>query len=730
MKPFNWLTSADFWTPSRLVFKGKVDQLPELEDIKQQKNTESNSACDDIRRKVNQLLNTDGFRETLDQEAIKGYEQMVNKEGFIKPDDFPKLKSSYEFMEKGWEKVQAGLAKMNEHIEQAVAKKIISKDDIDFYKENLAKNVFNGKNIVDDKFLEKTEKELTDSLKKRVDEKDEFDKLQHHPLVKEGKLTIGKGQEVVVPDETGYLKMSVPDRRKFLEKIQEHLKKAEAYSKIQEGVEAPQLTAKYTSLLTQARDVEKVMGQATVDEFLTEFEKQPTEEKKYWIQEMANGNQLERYRDLWGDIRSTFPEGEAARNEMENARDQMGWTELFNKFGQLKQAESARLNGAYEQKLNAMHQQKVISDETLRSFMEDGDGIESQDLQGKYYYMQEFDRQMEPYQELRSNIDAIEDKKIKDELNKMYSQPKQGYTEIYDRYIELTESDMEEGGEEGEDEKVLNRIPDVTRREGIVEAVEMLDTPEALQDMLEMVERMLEGENEEGFNGYDVKDSISQIVMSEAMSGEAANDDQETGGETADSEADPRVTNRVISFQKVSEERGQKPKNSFFSRFLNRSRDSNEEEVDDRVISIQDRIRQRRQSQMPEIKNEEPAEELYRKENNQPMDQDEVAEQMEIASEKGLATFEHEGFRQVENKQGRRVTIVNINDQPSLDHLMRTNRENPYKGVQHGGSQRDYIHFTISRNNGNEIDLELRDLQAMQQYLKAKIQRQVMQKAA
>jgi hypothetical protein len=85
------------------------------------------------------------------------------------------------------------------------------------------------------------------------------------------------------------------------------------------------------------------MGEITIKKYLDGFKKIDNQEKAHWIKELKNGNQLRRYRELWGSIRSNLKGTNL--EHMESLRDKMGWSQLFAEFGRVRaktQKESVR----------------------------------------------------------------------------------------------------------------------------------------------------------------------------------------------------------------------------------------------------------------------------------------------------------------------------------------------------------------------------------------------------
>ena len=426
---------------------------------------------DVIRHGIAQLLKDPYFQKTLDKEALKNYQDLVDKKGHVNPDDTESLSRFYGFMKNQFEDVKKFKKKITDHVEQAIREKVITEKDRIFYKKKMKENVLSGKQIVTREILKQAEKDILESLENRRKERKEYDDLVNSPINQDGFLHIDKNDKIQIVDEQGYLGMSVPERRKWLKKIREALPKAKKYAEKQNGIESEKLEKEYKALLDEARK-EGVIGLKTIRKFMDGFKKINLKEKEYWIQEMENGNQLKRYQDLWTDIRKTL-KGPALKR-MEGLRDKMGYTELLQEFGRFCEKESSRIVGEYEKKLENAYQQKVISKHTKLSFLQD---IRNQPLKEQQQYLEDFDKEMERYETLRSKIDQLKDKRSQKVLNEMYESNEYGYSEIQAKYNRLTgqASDGQASLSQEKDRKILNSITNETIKEGIIEADEKLN---------------------------------------------------------------------------------------------------------------------------------------------------------------------------------------------------------------------------------------------------------------
>lgn len=438
-----------------------AEQMKEFEATESAEISENG---DVIRSHMNQILRDPYFQKTLDKESLKGYQDIADKKGHINPDDTENLKRFYKFMQEQWKEIHQMKKRITSHIEKAIQEKIITEEDRVFYKEKMKENVINGNQIVTKEILEKAEKEILESLTKRKNERREYDQIANHRLLEESKfLKISKKESIEVPNEKGFLKLSVPERRILLKKLKTALSKAERYADEEGDIEAEKMIADYKKALMEASE-EGFIGKRTMEKYIEGFKKIDNREKKYWLGEMRNGNQLKRYSELWKNICKTL-EG-APLKRMDQMRDKMGYSELLHEFGHIKEAESNSITNDYSQRLKVMHQQGVISLHTMKAFIND---IKSQTLEGKKEYMKGLDQQMQKYKILRVKINQLKDKGARQFLDEMYTSMEYGFSEIEAKYKRFTSQKIGLGDAlsvNGDAEVILNNMEsDVVRKE-------------------------------------------------------------------------------------------------------------------------------------------------------------------------------------------------------------------------------------------------------------------------
>jgi len=437
-----------------------AEQFEENEQLPDQ--TMVGESADGIRSQVAAFLRDKEFRETLEPEAIRNYEDIVNKKGHIKPDDMANLRKFYEFMKGQYEEIQGGKRRIKKHIDQAIRERIITDKDRKFYEEKMGENITTGNQNVTTEIMEQAEKDVLDSLDNRRAERKKYDDLANSPLVEKGFLMVDETKKIPIPDENKFLRMSVPERRKWLKSVEEMMSEAEMFCKNREKAETLKLTREYEILLKGAKK-EKIIGDKTIREFMEWFKGQNNEVKQFAIGEFFK--EMGRYRNLWKNIRKTLKGKGLSR--LEGLRGHLGYAELRIEFK----------NEEYAQKLDEKLDKKIINGHIRNTFAKD---FESKSIEEKERYLNEFDQQMERYETLRTNIEGLEDKKTRNKLLEMYNGDN-GWTEISAAYNEATnqsESSYSDVVKSKRNPKALSIITSDIKKQAIIEGVDEMSNEE------------------------------------------------------------------------------------------------------------------------------------------------------------------------------------------------------------------------------------------------------------
>ncbi len=468
----------------------ELEQFEKRETENKLKETsESLRSADAIRGSISGLLQNEDFRRTLDPEALKNYEDMLRGQGKVKLDDAGQLARIHKFMVDEYEKVVRVQDRFDERIKEAIRSKVISEKDKGFYEEKIEQNVLNGKQIVTQETMEKAERELQESLKKRLDERRAYDAIAQDPLVRDGKLLVAKGKTISVPDEKAYLDMKVPERRKWLKEIKDALPKAKRYQEKEGDVESQRLGKEYETLLENAQK-EGVIGKATAKKFMEGFKKIDLKEKEYWLKELSNGNQLKRYRELWKEARKTL--SDVGFRRLVGQKDRLGYSELMTALGQEKDREGKMMEDEYGKKLSVLQKQKIISRHTQKAFLED---VQRQPLEKKKEYLQAFDTQMQRYKALRVKIDQMKDGGAKKTLDEMYERGECGYSEINAKYQRLAGQSVSVGSispQQEEAERELDAIENRSVRRALKAGMKTIEKSQK-KNLVERLTNFFEG---------------------------------------------------------------------------------------------------------------------------------------------------------------------------------------------------------------------------------------------
>ncbi len=313
-------------------------------------------------------------------------------------------KGFYEWMKSAWTQADRDgivnrLRKVTSELDKAITEKVMSKKDRDFLMAHpdIVKNAdFIGKIAEFGAF----EKLIHDKIGRMQKDKDKWAKFRNSKIVTDsGMLVVNGTTQIEIPDEKKFLDMSVPERRKLLEKIEKAFPAAEKYAEEVGSVESATNVKAYEKALQGALQ-QKLIGKKTYKSFIDSFKKIDPKEQKRWLKEF--NDQMGRYRELWGNIRSTLKG--AALQKMEGMRDTHGWNDLFAAFGQVKEQESKRLTLGYAQGLERAKAEGLIGKHTYESYIRD---FENQELKTKYEWTDKLNSEMNAYRNLRTREQAL-----------------------------------------------------------------------------------------------------------------------------------------------------------------------------------------------------------------------------------------------------------------------------------------------------------------------------------
>jgi hypothetical protein len=408
-----------------------------------------------VRREIG-LIADRSYRENLiSDEAYEGYRELA--EGREDQEVGAEMLESTRAFAKEHE---SKAIRIHQRIQAAIKAGIASETDEEFLMEKLVVDNIQFANKADE-----IEGVIGEKLARMKKDRKKYDKFAEHDLIRDiGYLTVDANTKIGFPNAEEYLAMTVPERRELLQKLEEALPKAEAYARRHENKENTELIAGYQEKLNGALE-EGIIGKHTYDKFLNGFRKIDNEEKVYWAEEFDA--QMERYRELWGNIRSTL-QGEAL-DSIEGKRDTCGYTKLFAEFGRLKSSESERLGDSYAGELEKYRQEGIIGHHTVSQFVL---WMNQQDLSKNYEAERQLPEQMVRYQKLWEDVDKLSAKQQEFMRSKIDIW---GYTELSQQYQQFNSGGgLDKAAGDDADLDSLSQLRSKEVKDAIIETDEML----------------------------------------------------------------------------------------------------------------------------------------------------------------------------------------------------------------------------------------------------------------
>ena len=577
-----------------------------------------------IRREIGMIADRSHRENLISDEAYEGYQKLAGEREEHEM-DAEMLESTRKFAREHEEKA----IRVHQKIQNAVSHRIASEKDEEFLMEKLV--------IENIKFNEQAgeiEGLIDQKLARMKTDKEKYDKLAGHRLIKDiGYLKVDGNTRIKFPSEEEFLAMKVPERRTLLKSLEDAMPKAEAHAKECEATEDKEMLESYRSKLDAALK-EGIIGRHTYESFLNGFLKIDFKEKEYWDKEFDS--QMKRYRTLWGQIRETL-KGQALE-KMEGMIDEAGYTQLLSKFGQLRNAESSRLNLNYKKDLEAYRQQGLIGQHTIAQFMQ---WMSEQSLAEKYDAGEKLPEQMKRYEALWQNVAELPAKQqgfLRSKIDLW------GYTELNKKYQEFIGKPQED--DDSESNRILNGVQSGEVRQAIIDTGEMLDK---------------------------------------------------------------RGTSKKKSFMGLMDK--------MFSR-------ANRDTFD--ATSFETEVREKAVKLNPDMKQD-----LKGRDANDKVDFEQIEEDAGMLEEAGSADLKEEsGFIEVRSGSGTessRHTQVTINAERGLDRLMSEDAKKSYQAEEAGG--RDDLSLAVS-NSGRTVELEMKEVRTLDEYLKQTEKKDQLDKAA
>ena len=462
--------------------------MDEVERWRLHNETQVNQSVKEIRSKIHVLLDFFAEEGLATKSTVNEYRMAAEAD-----EDIEGLTGFFHWIvEKRFMAIRC-LEEIKSEIAVAMEDRIISEED---QNELMDRLVLNGEvDFVGQ--VDQVQEAVHQSLGEKQADREEFDSIVENPLAAEGTLSIGEDEEIEIPDLEGFLEMNVEDRREFLEKARLALPKAEKHQEIEEQKEALRLENEFHELLVEARK-EGVIGFVVAQRFKKLFRKLTNEEKEETIE--ALDEIIEPYVELWEEIHETFSGGRPL-DRLEGLRDLLDHQQLRGQFEKTIGQECLRMDWEYADALDSAYAQRILPAKDLREWKE---AMRDEGLEGKCEKLESLDEELEPYAELRDEIDELEDPEQIRQLDSMFVGGMFGLDGIQARLEELSEEGAEVE-DDGPDEKGL-RLLSKLRREpvkgAIMETSEELDRTQKIR-LVERLDHYLDGKLAHEYKDYD-----------------------------------------------------------------------------------------------------------------------------------------------------------------------------------------------------------------------------------
>ncbi len=423
------------------------DNVQESENLG---NTNSNDSEVDLRKKLG-ILAEDLYRKKVVSDESYYFLKTLSSAGESgDEEDLKMLKKVHEYNSGLQEKSKGHISL----VDKAQQDGYITQKNADF----LISEIVQHPDFVSKSF--EAESSIKDKLKRLKDDMDQFDVLSNNPLLtKDRKLEIDEGISFDVPDRKKFLNMDIKERREYMKKVGEALKKAEKYAEESEKIESKEIDKKYSDKLEKFQNEDGVIGEHSVKEFKKWMEEiDGIEAKKNALKELHDngGGQMERYKKLWTEIRKNLEGDELS--DMEKMRDSNGYTEIFIEYGK----SGKKLDSRYESELDKCVRSGDINEKTAGKFVNNPDGMKNiTDLKEKYRYIRELPDQIDKYKKSHFEKDEPSEKKFDSAID--MSDPLTAVTDLTaKRGIQRTIDDLKKGGKE-QTSSFLRIVKSVTR---------------------------------------------------------------------------------------------------------------------------------------------------------------------------------------------------------------------------------------------------------------------------
>jgi len=464
-----------------------------------------------MRKKIEGLVNDQDWQQFLSKKTILQYREYLAAQTGLPPandahygdqpraDSLEGLQQMHQYMLREWQKAKGLFSRVNALLTGMMAEKIGSQKDHDF----LVRWMLGGEYDFTEENASKFEQVIRKKTERMRHDKKRFERLSKHPLIKHPSVLRAISDGKIKPsDNHSFLEASVPERRSFLDGLEDAILAQEAIEaleskEIQKSVDLYQRRLKI--YLSQSSG-QGCMGKVTFQQFMDEFEEMAEaknfEGMKKWHAEFSS--EIKPREQLWRAIRSTL-KGEG-RARMEAKMHVYGFSKMKVYFEHVKQAESERLCKSYSEALN-VKRGLWYGQHTADEFEA---WMESQPLEGKYTAEFRLSAQLERYRLLWNEIGYLLPEQFQFMKNKLNDKA-WGYSEFE---TQLKTFQAENVVNPSAPELMLNQIADGAKREAIRKLGNGLSQVN-LEAMVGVVGRMLE------FSGQVLEQDFEAVIESQ-----------------------------------------------------------------------------------------------------------------------------------------------------------------------------------------------------------------------
>ncbi len=440
-----------------------------------------------IRNRIHGLLDVFEARKFATKKTIEQYRQGAENDS-----DPENLKKYCKWIEESLGMAKGALDEVQGKLEQGVRSQILSSSDHNSLLEKLmAKGDFVGK-MREGKIMQSVEEELGQFQRDR----ETYDRIQTDPRFYNGGIQQKGKEAIAVPDLRAFLEMPLKARRAFLEKVRKALgkpivgkkKSSPEVAKMRKGVQAQ----------LEAAHKEGIIGLPILRRLLAQWNKAEFSQKKKEAESI--GQALMPYRQWWAEVRNTLDA--PAFRKMIKAREALDWPELKKEFEKIRSQEEMLVGQDYKRRLDRLGRERILNSRMRDEFEV---SFSKESLMGKRRKCSELERVVEPHQNLRRQINSIQDRNGRDQVDKIFNDPSSGLEEVKAALDRVAKQKGEGKGVVRDREtiqvKILSEIKNARVRQSI-ENAQRESTHEEKRTLLGRLKYYISGRRAEDFKTF------------------------------------------------------------------------------------------------------------------------------------------------------------------------------------------------------------------------------------